>query len=159
MFDVVVGDHCGFYDFTKACGYDANYLRVTKLMGQNIPYEPPVWGTSKSLIRVVFESSDDLNSKADSLLKLKDIFRMRNIETSLRNMKWLNAENGKLEAELVHTVGVPLVLNFLVTQTCSRWSSWSQISKLSSTRRPSNFAPFTSSARTSYTSGRNRSRR
>jgi hypothetical protein len=75
MFDVVVGDHCGFYDFTKACGYDANYLRVTKLMGQNIPYEPPVWGTSKSLIRVVFESSDDLNSKADSLLKLKDILK------------------------------------------------------------------------------------
>ena len=75
LFDVVVGDNCGFYDFTKARGYDANYLCVTKLMGQNIPYEPPVWGTSKSLIRVVFESSDDLNSKADSLLKLKDILK------------------------------------------------------------------------------------
>ena len=75
MFDVVVGDHCGFYDFTQACGYDANYLLVTKLMCQNIPYEPPVWGTSKSLIRVVFESSDNINSKADSLLKLKDILK------------------------------------------------------------------------------------
>jgi len=75
MFDVVVGDHCGFYDFAKARGYDANYLCITQLMGQNIPYEPPVWGTSRSLIRVMFESSDDLSSKTDSLLKLKDALK------------------------------------------------------------------------------------
>ena len=34
------GDHFGFYDFGNARVYDANYLCITKIIGQDIPYDP-----------------------------------------------------------------------------------------------------------------------
>jgi len=56
VFDTVVGDHFGLYDFGNACAYDANYLCVTKIIGQDIPYDPPAWGKSRSALRIIFES-------------------------------------------------------------------------------------------------------
>jgi hypothetical protein len=69
VFDVVVGDHFGLYNFTNARAYDLNHLCVTKLMSQNVPYDPPVWGNSKSIIRVICESSEGKELALDTIKK------------------------------------------------------------------------------------------